>query len=336
MNIKKKNIIIREQVIKAIRAFFERQEFHEIIAPILNRSLPLEPNLYAFRTQWQTLKGKTNLYLPTSPEAALKKMLALGFENCYAIGPSFRNREPADVEHNPEFLMLEWYRTRADYEDIMADAQNLIIFIKDWLDQFSQKSKNRHLNYQQQDIDLSQPWPKISLAQEFKKATGKTIKQVLPERELKKLAKEFNYSTENTTWEALFNQIFTNKIEPNLSKEPLFLTDFPSKISPLCGLKENEPYLAERFELYLAGLELGNGNTEQTEAEKIRQHFQQEQAYRKKHDLFVPQVDQKFLQALNKMNQTNQSYAGIGLGVDRLAMIMADQTELSQINPFTM
>jgi lysyl-tRNA synthetase class II len=192
------------------------------------------------------------------------------------------------------------------------------------------------LQYQDQRIDLSKPWLRISLAKKFKQATGKNIEQVLTIKAIKNLAKKFGYATDHATWEALFNQIFINRIEPNLPKKPFFLTDFPSKISPLCSPKKEEPHLAERFEFYLAGLELGNGNTEQTNPDIIRQHFQQEQAYRQKNDVTIPQIDQDFLQALNQMNQTNQSYAGIGLGVDRLAMLMADQTKISQINPFTL
>src|SRR5258708_367510 len=104
---------IREEIIKSIRSFFEEQYFHEVIIPILYSSLPLEPTLYSFSTTWKTNEGDRELYLCTSPESALKKMLAVGIGNCFAIGKSFRNLESSGPRHNPEFLMLEWYREDA-------------------------------------------------------------------------------------------------------------------------------------------------------------------------------------------------------------------------------
>jgi lysyl-tRNA synthetase class 2 len=318
--------LVKERLIKLIRQFFWEQDFVEIQTPVLNHGLPLEPNLYAFQTDWQTMAGTKPLYLSTSPEAALKKMLAQGLEKVFAIGHSFRNQEPADTEHNPEFLMLEWYRADADYQDIMADIKTLITTVFEQL-QLTQPAKR---------LQLHQDWPVYSLDQLFAEKTGYNLKQLQPLSAIKDLAKSLNYETAGATWEQLFNQIFMNRVEPNLGLAPFFLVDFPAKISPLCQPKSNRPHLAERFEFYLDGLEIANGNSEQTDPQIIQQHFEQEQQYRRQHNLPAAPLDQDFIQALSKLHQSGRTYAGVGLGVERLAMIAARASSLSEINPFTL
>ncbi len=318
--------LVKPRLIKSIRQFFWDQDFVEIQTPVLNHGLPLEPNLYAFQTNWQTLAGSKPLYLSTSPEAALKKMLAQGLEKVFALGHSFRNQEPADTEHNPEFLMLEWYRTKADYLDIMLDIQSLITTLFEDL----------QLTAQAEQLKLNQDWPVYSLDQLFAEKTGLNLKQLQPLAAIKDLAKSFNYETSNATWEQLFNQIFMNQIEPDLGKEPFFLVDFPAQISPLCQSKSDLPHLAKRFEFYLNGLELANGNSEQTNPQIIQQHFKQEQQYRRQQNLPAAPIDQDFIQALNKLQQSGQSYAGVGLGVERLAMIATNQETISEVNPFVL
>ena len=316
--------LVREQVIRTTRQFFEDQDFQEITTPVLNKALPLEPNLYAFKTSWQTMKDKQTLYLSTSPEAALKKMLALGLKKVFAIGHSFRNHEPAGVEHNPEFLMLEWYRTEADHKQIMGDTEALIQFL------FNQ------LEISKRQFNLASPWPRFSLEQLFKQKLGVSLKEILSIEAIQVLAKSKGYALENSTWEELFNQLFMNEIETELGEQPFFLIDFPAQISPLCAPRPDKPHLAQRFEVYLNGLEIGNGNTEQTDVKLIAKHFSAEQKYRQQSNLSQPAIDQDFLQTLTTLHQTQQQYAGIGLGVERLAMILSDQENLADINPFTL
>ena len=328
--------IISEQVIKACRDFFDQQGFHEVAAPVLNPSLPLEPNLYSFQTDWDNLSQKKQLFLAASPEVSLKKMLAAGMEQCYALTPSFRNREPADADHNPEFLMLEWYRSEADYQQIMTEVTDLVIFVKARLDQFQQLSPSNQLSYQDKNISLESSWPRLSLAKLFAQTTGVEIKQVLELEQLKQLAEKKGYNPERSTWEALFNQIFVNDIEPALPQGPLFLTDFPAKISPLCQPQPDSPHLAERFEFYLAGIELANGNTERLDAAAVKKAFEQEQYYRTEHDLPTHPIDQDFISALQHLAHTKKKFAGVALGLDRLAMIFADKTSLAEVNSFTL
>jgi lysyl-tRNA synthetase class 2 len=174
------------------------------------------------------------------------------------------------------------------------------------------------------------------LDQLFAKKFNQSLKQLQPLAAIKNLAENLNYETANATWEQLFNQIFMNQIEPGLGKNPFFLIDFPAQISPLCQPKPDNPHLAKRFEFYLNGLEIANGNSEQTDPQIVQQHFEQEQQYRRHQNLPIAPLDHKFIQALEKLHQTGCSYAGVGLGIERLAMLAANQKALSNIDPFVL
>ncbi len=360
-----KPILIREQVIKSIREFFDKKGFHEVVATVLNKSLPVEPNIYPFITVWTKVKAQNNLYLSTSPEASLKKMIAKGIGNCFAIGKTFRNLEGQGSRHNPEFLMLEWYRENADYKDIMRECERLILYITNKLKSKIQnlppqrdprcsnpdgirnsigtniksnpKSKIRNQNlknqiiYQHQIIDLSTPWKRYSLIDLFQKYAGLDLLRIMDDKQLKICAKSKGYDIKNKNWEELYNQIFLNEIETQLPPDPFFLTDFPSRISPLCKPKENNPLIAERFELYIGGMELGNGNTENTNSKSVTKVFEEERKGRIREGQDGIPIDRDFIKALDYMK--NKSYAGIGLGVDRLAMLLADVRSIKEVEP---
>lgn len=329
--------LIREQVIKAIRQFFNAQSFHEITVPVLNRALPLEPNLYSFQTNWNHNDKNEKLFLPTSPESALKKMLAQGLDKVYAIAPSFRNLEPADGEHHPEFLMLEWYRSGAKYQDIMNDVEKLVQFVSKKIDEhLDRETTAGEILYRGQSLHSSSPWKTLSLEKLFEQVTQRPLKECLQLEPLIKLAHNFNYQVDDCNWEQLFNQIVMDKIEPLLGEQPLFLTDFPAKTSSLCKTQSAKSYLAERFEVYLAGLELGNGNNEQLDSQLVKEKFVEEKKHREINNLPTHPIDDVFLLALEKMKQTNRSYAGIGLGVDRLAMILAGEKDLEKLLFFSL
>lgn len=298
--------MLKEQIIKSIRDFFSARGLREIIIPIFNTSLPLEPNIYAFRL------GK--YYLPTSPEATLKKKIAQGIGNCFAVGHTFRDLEDTSSIHSPEFLMLEWYRENADYRRIITDTRQLIIFIKE-------KIKSKTL--------LPEKWQEISMEQVFRKYARLNLSEIIDDKMMIKVAAEKGYSIKNTTWEQIFNQIFLNEVEPHLPKEPFFLTDYPAKISPLCAKRTDKPYLAQRFELYIGGVEIANGNSENTDAEGILRSMKEEEKYRKKRGILSPPVDMEFIEALRKMHGKN--YAGSGLGVERLAMVLGGIEDISQL-----
>lgn len=333
---KKSPHMIRTKVIQAIRAFLDERGFQEIITPTFQRALPLEPNIYAFETNWQTSQNVQQLYLSTSPESSLKKMMAGGVGQCYAISKCFRNLEGSGPRHNPEFLMCEWYRPNANFQHIMNDTTALVLFVKKQIDVYLQRDVSESLVFQNQLLTLSSQWPQLSLVDLFRTHAGLEMVEIVTDDALKRAAKQKGYQTENATWSQLFDQIFLNEIENKLPKQPFFLVDFPARLSPLCQVNSQKPYLAERFEVFIAGMEIGNGNTENLNAQKVRDHFSQEKNARAQNDLQTPTIDSDFVTAIEKIQKKHQSVAGIGLGVDRLAMIMADVASLAEVDPFTL
>lgn len=325
-----KPILIQELIIKAIREFFYRQNFHEIITPVLNKTIPLEPNIYPFETNWNTKKGNRKFFLSTSPESYLKKMIAGGLGNCFALGKSFRNLEDNGPLHNPEFLMLEWYRENADYKRIIDDTKKLIQYVKKSIDQYFGDKSTDNIHYQGKIIDLSGKWPVFSLVDLFQKYARCSLEEIIDDNNMIKAADKKGYTTKNADWEQLFNQIFLNEIEPKLGINPCFLIDFPARISPLCAKRKNKAYLAQRFEFYLAGIELGNGNTENTDIVEIKNVFIKEARRRKIKKPPTTLLDEDFLTSLNIMKK--KKYAGIGLGIDRLAMIVGNINDISKLN----
>ncbi len=318
-------VFIREDVIKAARDFFYKRNFHEVITPTLTTTVPLEPNIYPFKTEWQSAKKKA-LYLATSPERGLKKMLAYGVGNCFAISKAFRNLEDDGSLHIPEFLMLEWYRENSDYFKIMDDVKTLILF---FYKKVYQSQKNKLLTYQGNTIDLSRKWSVLSLVDLFRRYANLDLEEILDEQAMIKAAEKKGYAVKDASWNQLYDQIFVNEIESHIPQEPVFLIDFPTKISPLCKVKKNQSHLAERFEFYLFGIELGNGNNESTDYKKVESRFQKEKRAREKLGLPAPEIDLDFILSLKTMARKN--YAGIGMGIDRLAMILANTPNITEI-----
>jgi len=178
------------------------------------------------------------------------------------------------------------------------------------------------------DKDTAWNWQTVSLNDLFAKYVGTSLGDLLSDDALHTLAAKSGYNTREATWTELFDQIFCNEIEPHLLKSPFFLVDFPARVSLLCKSQTDNPLFAERFEVYVAGMELGNGNTEQCDAAMVRKSFEQEQQFRLDHKLPTHPIDEDFLQALEQLAQTKKSYAGIGLGIDRLSMALTGQTNI--------
>jgi elongation factor P--beta-lysine ligase len=300
MNKQLENHITRENIVREVRDFFYKQNFHEIIPPILSSALPLEPNLQPFVTTYKKNNNAQTFYLAMSPERGIKKILALGMENCFAISKSFRNYEQIGTLHSHEFLMLEWYRKNARYFDIMVDVEKLLQTI-------NKKMGNK--------IAMKEgPFPRVSLNTLFKEKVGLSLEELISsEKRMKEIAEKKGYSIQGATWEELYNQLFVNEIESTFSLRPFFLVDFPAQISPLCKVQKGNPLFAERFELYIHKIEIGNGNTENTDTEDIRKKFGEESER-----TGLP-IDEEFLTSLESMK--SNTYAGIGIGIDRLTML---------------
>jgi lysyl-tRNA synthetase class 2 len=297
--------LVREKVVDTIRSFFKNQGFREVFTPILVPVPSIEPNLEVFETLLRSpsygragpKRGK-RAFLIMSPEFSIKKLLAAGIGNCFEITKCFRNEEEVSPLHNPEFTMLEWYRVGADYRDIMKDFENLFLKI----------IGKEKLEYQGETYDLSTPWPRISFEDAFAKYAGKKIEDIK---------------------DGDFYKIFFNEVEPKLrqGKKPAIVYDYPISQAALARPKASDPRFAERFEVFLAGVELGNCFSELTDAGQQKKRFEADLAERKRQGKTKFPLDEDLIEALKA---GLPEVAGIAVGVDRLVMLAADLPSISE------
>jgi lysyl-tRNA synthetase class 2 len=293
----KKNLKLRARTVQAVRDFFIGKDYLEIETPCRIPAPAPEEHIDA------QISG--NWYLQTSPELCMKRLLTAGYPRIFQICKCFRQNERGS-KHLPELTMLEWYTSETDYFDMMAQTEDLVYFVAENI------NSGNHLVYQGNKIDLNKPWPKISVAEVFEKFTSTTLEGALSED--------------------LFDELMTSEIEPNLGrKRPVFLYDYPASFAPLAMAKPGNPSLAQRFELYIAGLELCNAFTELNDSEEQRKKFEIEQ--NKRHNLgkIVYPMPEKFLESLKFM----PGASGNALGIDRLVMLFADTTKIDDVVAFT-
>jgi lysyl-tRNA synthetase class 2 len=315
---------VRELVLDGIRTFFKERAFSEFETPLLARSPGTEPFLEVFATTLQTQGNKTQpAFLLTSPEYALKKLVAAGGGNCFEICKSFRNGEGVAGTHSPEFTILEWYHVQADYTDVMTDFEQLMQFL---VKKIQDKST---LTYQGRTFDLSSPYPRITVAEAFEKYVGINDVELFDREALAKVAVAKKYEvTAETTWEQLYDQLLLNEIEPELARydTPVILKEYPASQAALSKRKASDPRFAERFEVYIGGIELGNAFTELTDAQEQRTRFEADLALRRTLGKVPYEMDEDYLAALASLPPTG----GIAVGVDRLVMLLADAASIEE------
>lgn len=324
---------IREKVITAIRRFFLDRGFHEVETPYLTGSLPPESYLDVFETTlYDRLRRPTRAFLPTSPEPFIKKLLVAGIGNCFAMPKSFRNTEDMSKTHNPEFTILEWYRVNSDYTDIMRDCEELLVFINTYL-QRTGGQKEAHasptkLVYQGKAVDLSPPWERLTMAQAFQKYADIDLLAALDRERMFKVAKTKGYKVDAAdSWEQIFHRIFLNEIEPKLGRgRPTIICEYPTDLAALARTKPGNPRLAERFEFYIEGLELGDAYSELTDWREQLKRFKAESEERKRLGKVKHPIDMDFIEALKA---GMPPAGGIAVGVDRLIMLFADVTDIA-------
>lgn len=319
---------IREQVIKAIRSFFDEKQFHEVETPILIGNPPAESYVDVFQTTLiSRMKQITPAYLSTSPEIALKKLIVAGIGNCYSITKSFRNQETDSTIHTPEFTILEWYRVSKTYMDIMDDCEQLLLSINNAL------GKNHVLSYQGVSFDLNKKWERISVVEAFAKYANVDLYAFFDMKNAQHIAtkKGYTVSTSNT-WEELYNQIFLNEVEPHLGvTTPTIIYDSPSAMGALCQTKSSDSRFVERFELYIGGLELGDCYGELTNWKEQETRFEKELLEVKRLGKTIYEYDHDFIDALKEgMPPTS----GIAVGLDRLIMLFADTKTIQETQLF--
>lgn len=317
---------LRSDVFKAIRKFFDEHSFIEVDTPLMVASPDTEPSIEPFQTTWTALGRDHLAYLTPSPELLIKRLLTHQPGNVYQLSHVFRNLEASQGKHNPEFMMLEWYRAEADYLDIMKDTEDLIRAVA------VACGKAGVITYQGSTVSLDGEWQRLSVTQAFERYANISRETLINESALIDEATRRGYQTEDTGYDDAFYQIFLNEIEGKLGfTTPTFLYDYPVSQAALARRKTDEPHFAERFELYLAGVELANAFSELTQWHEQESRLQQQVRTRQTNGQAHWQYDHDFIDALKS---GLPSTGGIALGVDRLIMILADSPDLLSVLPF--
>ena len=294
---RKKALENRAATINAVRDFFRERQYLEVETPYRIPAPAPESHIDAIPTDgW---------FLHTSPELCMKRLLAAGYPRIFQISHCWREGERGR-RHISEFTMLEWYRAGAEYNGLMDETEALVKSVV-------RKVKGRStLTYQRRRIGLSRAWPRLTVQDAYQCYSG--------------------VSAEGSLADASFDERMVRDIEPQLGYPvPTFLYDYPASRGSLARLRADNPSVAERFELYIAGMELANGFSELVNAAEQRQRFVAEEAYRRSMGKRPYPTAVKFLQELEYMPPS----AGIALGVDRLVMLLQDTDSIDEVVAFT-
>jgi len=294
---RERNLRQRAYILQGIRQFFNEKGYlevetpHRIPAPVPESHIDAIPS-----GSW---------FLHTSPELCMKRMMAAGYGKIFQMCRCWRDRERGNL-HLPEFTLLEWYRAGADYFSLMEECEGLFRFVAEAM------GLGQKIIFRNREIDLSKPWERIPVKEAFRCYTQTSVNEAL------------NLG--------LFDEMMVQDIEPKLGIEkPTFIYDYPAERGALARLKQEDPTLAERFELYIGGLELANGFSELVDSEEQGKRFHMENANRQSYGKPIYSIPDKFLAELDQMPPS----AGIALGVDRLAMIFLDAETIDEVVAFT-
>ncbi|MBI2354412.1 MAG: EF-P lysine aminoacylase GenX [Deltaproteobacteria bacterium] len=293
------NLRRRAIIIHSIREFFVSRGFLEVETPQRIPANALEEHIEPLRSD--------GLFLHTSPEVCMKRLLCRGHGRIFQICRCWRGNERG-ARHVPEFTMLEWYRADSDYLDLMRDCEELLRWV------FAACQENGQLfSRQERETDLNRPWPRITVQEAFRR---------------------FALSDPLTCIEnGLYEEILVSRIEPALAElgVPVILMDYPAEMAALARLKPDDPTVAERFELYAGGLELANGFSELTDPAEQRARFEEANRRRSQAGLAPLPLPAPFLDELAAMPPA----AGIALGVDRLVMLLCGAKRIDDVVAFT-
>ena len=288
----------RASLIQAIRRFFIARDYIEVDTPLRLPVLIPEAHIEPV--------ASGDHFLQTSPEICMKRLMAeAGCEKIFQICKCFRKNERGD-RHLPELTMLEWYRAGCDYLSLMDECEDMI-------NEAARATGHRgSVSVQGNIVNLEKPWERLTVADAFAQFAPVTMNQALEQK--------------------TFDEMLCTHIEPQLGiKKPVFLYDYPIELGALARSKREDSSLAERFEIYLAGLELANGFSELTDEKEQQKRFATELQLIKKQGRTSAGMPQKFLSALAGMPEA----AGIALGVDRLAMVLLGKATIDRVVSFT-
>jgi elongation factor P--(R)-beta-lysine ligase len=293
---KRRALQLRAKILQELRGFFITRDYLEIETPCLIPAPAPE-----FHIDTMICQGR---FLHPSPELCMKRLLAADYDKIFQICRCFRQHERG-ARHLPEFTMLEWYGRDADYLDLMEECEDLILHVAAAL------GYGAALSYQGQLINLQKPWERITVHRAFEKYAALSAEEALAGD--------------------CFDEVLTDRVEPNLGKErPTFLYDYPLALGSLARAKKEDASLVERFELYMAGMEIANAFTELTDGEEQRRRFVEEEDKRRRAGKPPYPDPEPFLASLGGLEEA----AGIALGLDRLVMIFADALHIDDVVAF--
>ncbi len=320
-------LLSRNRILREIRSWFALRSFVEIDPAILQLSPGNETHLHAFATEAVATDGRRgDLHLHTSPELAMKKVLAAGEERIFSLGHVFRNRERGPL-HHPEFTMLEWYRADAPYDLVMQDAGDLLRLAAEVAGRTEAEFRGRR-------CDLTARPERLSVADAFARHAGIDLLPTVPDGQgdpaalAAACAASGIRTAADDTWSDMFSRVLVERIEPRLGDgRPILLDRYPLPEAALAVPTEDDPRVAERFELYVCGVELANGFGELTDPDEQRRRFEaamteKERVYGERYPL-----DEDFLLALADMPPAS----GVALGLDRLVMLALGAEDVADV-----
>lgn len=306
----------RSKIISLIRKFLEEREFLEVDTPVL-QVLQGGAAAKPFETYHDTLDMP--LFMRIAPELYLKRLLVGGLEKVFELGRVFRN-EGMSYKHNPEYTILEIYQAYADYNDMMKLTEELMAFL------CQEILGGLKIKYKEEEIDFMPPWRKITLLEVLKAEgidiAGKSEKEI---REIAKKKELEGYAEIGVG--KIITMLYDKFVEPNL-RQPTFIIDYPIETTPLAKKKRDNPKLVERFELIVAGMELANAFSELNDPIDQRGRFKEQLELRKAGDVEAESMDEDFLRALE---YGMPPAGGLGIGVDRLIMILTNQPTIRDV-----
>ena len=283
---KAENLRLRARLFSVLRGLFIENGFLEVETPVRLPAPAPEEHIEAIPSG--------NWFLQTSPELCMKRLLAAGYPKIFQICKCFRADE-CGKRHLPEFSMLEWYVAGFDYLQLMNQCEALLVSALGGMVQ------NQTIAWQTRKIRITPPWERLTVDKAFLKYAPVSLHEAMRQD--------------------LFDEMLTKWVEPNLGMDrPTFLYDYPAKLAALAKINKDNPASAERFELYIGGMEIANGFSELTDADEQRRRFEEAQTARSKKNWSRYAMPEKFLEALANMPPS----AGIALGLDRLVMLLTN------------
>ena len=321
-----RNALARSKVASSVRRFMEDRGFVEVETPIL---VPVAAGGFAepFETYHNAL-GR-GLFLRIATELYLKQLIVGGMDKVFEVGKIFRN-EGIDADHNPEFTTMESYEAYADYNDVMRMTEELVAYVAMEVNGSTKVPVPEGDG--QEEIDLAPPWPRLDLREAIRDASGIDFRESPTRDALAEAMHERGMHVEpNSTWQQLLDKVISASVEPQMV-EPTFLVDYPLVMSPLAKKKPGYDDVVERFEAFVLGRELANAFTELNDPVDQRERFEQQERQREEFDdVEADRLDESFLLAVEHgMPPTG----GLGIGIDRLAMLVTGESSIREVTLF--